>query len=129
MTIEAMKLALEALENSIDLVEGDYANAVNLYGKYPSRAKRLIGMETMRDDHRKAITAVREALEKAELHKLASDSLTEGLRLDDWNKIGCVNHDCDRCKALAEQPAQHECRCNQGQVCHVCDPIHAAKFG
>ena len=29
----------------------------------------------------------------------------------------------------AEQPAQHECRCNQGQVCHVCDPIHAAKFG
>jgi ribonucleotide monophosphatase NagD (HAD superfamily) len=32
-------------------------------------------------------------------------------------------------EALAEQPAQHECRCNQGQVCHVCDPIHAAQFG
>ena len=62
MSKEAMKLALEALENSIDLVEEDYANAVNLYGKYPSRAKRLIGMETMRDDHRKAITALREAL-------------------------------------------------------------------
>ena len=21
------------------------------------------------------------------------------------------------------KPAQQECRCNQGQVCHVCDPI------
>lgn len=62
--VEAIKLALEALENSIDLVEEDYANAVNLYGKYPSRAQRLIGMETMRDDHRKAITALREALAK-----------------------------------------------------------------
>jgi len=40
------------------------------------------------------------------LHKLAAKSLTEGLRLDDWDKIGCVNHDCDKCKALAEQPAQ-----------------------
>ena len=62
MSKEAMKLALEALENSIDLVEQDYDNAVSLYGNYPSRAKRLIGMETMRDDHRKAITAIREAL-------------------------------------------------------------------
>ena len=64
MSKEAMKLALEALENSVDLVEEDYANAVSLYGKYPSRAKRLIGMETMRDDHRKAITALREELAK-----------------------------------------------------------------
>ena len=38
-------------------------------------------------------------------HELAADSITEGLRLDDWDKIGCVNHDCDQCKALAEQPA------------------------
>lgn len=36
-------------------------------------------------------------------HKLAAKSLTEGLRLDDWDKIGCVNHDCDQCKA---QPAR-----------------------
>ena len=41
-------------------------------------------------------------------HKLAAKSLTEGLRLDDWAKIGCVNHDCDQCKALAEQPAQQD---------------------
>ena len=35
-------------------------------------------------------------------HKLAAKSLTEGLRLDDWAKIGCVNHDCDKCKAQQE---------------------------
>jgi hypothetical protein len=52
--------------------------------------------------------AVREALEKQALHELAAESLNEGLRLDDWDKIGCVNHDCDQCKALAEQPAQQE---------------------
>lgn len=67
-----VKLVLEALENSVDLVEEDYANTVSLYGKYPSRAQRLIGMETMRDDHIKAITALREALAQpavAEQHK------------------------------------------------------------
>ena len=47
-------------------------------------------------------------LNKEALHKLAAKSLTEGLRLDDWDKIGCVNHDCDKCKAQAEQPAQQE---------------------
>ena len=35
-------------------------------------------------------------------HKLAAESLTEGLRLTSWKKIGCVNHDCDKCKAQQE---------------------------
>ncbi len=99
---EALKLALEALQESWRTDKGDIA-----------------------------ITALREALEKAELHKLASDSLTEGLRLDDWNKIGCVNHDCDKCKTLAEQPAPvakpHEqepvawgiIASNTGHICQV----------
>jgi hypothetical protein len=38
------------------------------------------------------------------LDKMAEDARTIGLRLDDWDKIGCVNHDCDQCKAAA-QPA------------------------
>lgn len=50
-----------------------------------------------------AETALRKALDKESLHKLATESLNEGLRLDDWPKIGCVNHDCAKCKA--EQPA------------------------
>jgi hypothetical protein len=36
------------------------------------------------------------------LHKMAEESRTSGLRLDDWPKIGCVNHDCDQCKAVGE---------------------------
>jgi hypothetical protein len=36
------------------------------------------------------------------LHKMAEESRTSGLRLDDWDKIGCVNHDCDKCKAVGE---------------------------
>ena len=40
-----------------------------------------------------------------ELRKLAVESLNEGLRLDDWPKIGCVNHDCDQCKAAQEPVA------------------------
>ncbi len=54
------------------------------------------------------VAALREALNKEALHKLAAESLKEGLCLDDWAKIGCVNHDCNKCKALAEQPAQQE---------------------
>lgn len=42
------------------------------------------------------------------LHKMAEESRTSGLRLDDWDKIGCVNHDCDKCKALEEQPEHPE---------------------
>ena len=38
-------------------------------------------------------------MNKEALHTLAVESLNEGLRLDDWDKIGCVNHDCDKCKA------------------------------
>jgi hypothetical protein len=38
---------------------------------------------------------------------MAEESRTNGLRLDDWDKIGCVNHDCDQCKA---QPAVQEGR-------------------
>ena len=49
-----------------------------------------------------------EALEKEALHKLAAESLNEGLRLDDWDKIGCVNHDCDKCKAQQEPLTEEE---------------------
>jgi hypothetical protein len=40
------------------------------------------------------------------LYKMAEESRTSGLRLDDWPKIGCVNHDCDKCKAVQEPVAQ-----------------------
>jgi hypothetical protein len=66
MKDEALKLALEALENSVDLVRQDAYNAEQLYGKYPSRQARVQGLKVLADDHEKAITAIRARLEQPE---------------------------------------------------------------
>jgi len=58
---EALDLALEALEESIDLVRQDYESAKELYGKYPSRQARLLGMEDGLKKHEEAITAIKQA--------------------------------------------------------------------
>ncbi len=62
MSKEAMKLALEALENSVDLVREDAYQAEKLYGNYPTRQGKVAGLKVLADDHEKAITALREAL-------------------------------------------------------------------
>jgi hypothetical protein len=46
-----------------------------------------------------AITDCEQVIAQDALHKMAEESRTNGLRLDDWDKIVCVNHDCDKCKA------------------------------
>ena len=61
---EAMKLALEALENSVDLVREDAYQAEKLYGNYPTRQGKVAGLKVLADDHEKAISALREALEQ-----------------------------------------------------------------
>jgi hypothetical protein len=61
-TNEVLKLALEALEESVDLVRGDYENAKKLYGNYPSRQARLLGLEDGLSKHEEAITAINQAL-------------------------------------------------------------------
>ncbi len=78
--IDTLKLALEALESM--------AHGQDLY-----------------ELEERAITAIKQALAQDALHKMAEESRTSGLRLDDWDKIVCVNHDCDQCKA---QPAVPE---------------------
>ena len=62
MSKTAMKLALEALENSVDLVREDAYEAKKLYGNYPTRQGKVNGLKVLADDHEKAITALREAL-------------------------------------------------------------------
>jgi hypothetical protein len=62
MSKEAMKLALEALENSVDLVREDAYQAEKLYGNYPTRQGKVNGLKVLADDHEKAITAIKEAL-------------------------------------------------------------------
>jgi hypothetical protein len=53
-----------------------------------------------------AITDLQSIISQDALHKMAEESRTSGLRLDDWDKIGCVNHDCDKCKAVQEPVAK-----------------------
>jgi hypothetical protein len=50
-----------------------------------------------------AITALRSIISQDALYKMAEDAITIGLSYNDWPKIGCVNHDCDKCsKAVGE---------------------------
>jgi hypothetical protein len=60
---EALRFALEALENSVDLVREDAYNAEELYGNYPARQGKVRGLKVLADDHEKAITAIKAALE------------------------------------------------------------------
>jgi hypothetical protein len=64
--IEAMRQALEALENSVDLVVEDAYNAEKLYGKYPTRQAKVGGLKLLADAHQQAITALRTAIAEAE---------------------------------------------------------------
>ncbi|MCF8156696.1 MAG: hypothetical protein K9K35_11875 [Rhodoferax sp.] len=59
---KAMRLALEALNNSIDLVWEEYTEAERNYGDYPTRRARLDGMKAMAQQHTDAIAAIKGAL-------------------------------------------------------------------
>jgi hypothetical protein len=50
----------------------------------------------------KAIADLEQAIAEDALYKMAEDAVTIGLSYNDWPKIGCVNHDCDKCKAVQE---------------------------
>ena len=79
MTQEAMKLALKALENSVDLVREDAYQAEKLYGNYPTRQGKVNGLKVLADDHEKAITALRQALANEALDKMAENARELGL--------------------------------------------------
>ena len=80
--LAAAKQALEAL---------DIAQGLLAYAKSYLQPKMLA-----------AYTALQSIIAQDALHKMAEESRTSGLRLDEWDKIGCVNHDCDKCKAVQE---------------------------
>jgi hypothetical protein len=80
--LSAVKQALEALE---------WHESVWAAYRYRSTESSL-----------KAIAALQSIISQDALDKMAEDARTIGLRLDDWDKIGCVNHDCDKCKAVQE---------------------------
>jgi hypothetical protein len=53
-----------------------------------------------------AIAALQSIISQDALYKMAEDAVTIGLSYNDWPKIGCVNHDCDQCKAVQEPVAK-----------------------
>jgi hypothetical protein len=79
--LAAVKQALEALTVLLD----EWT---------PARQAQLKGME--------AVTALQSIISQDALYKMAEDAVTIGLSYNDWDKIGCVNHDCDKCKAVGE---------------------------
>jgi hypothetical protein len=86
--LAAVKQALEALE----MVVVDVKTTPTAY-----------------EAHRQAITALRSIISQDALYKMAEDAVTIGLSYNDWPKIGCVNHDCDKCKAVQEPVARYCC--------------------
>ena len=97
----ALDLALEALEETLKTL--DDANASP--GGPIADTIWYSPHETLFDYLEAQITAIKQVLAKDALYKLAEESCTSGLRLDDWDKVGCVNHDCDKCKAVQEPVA------------------------
>jgi hypothetical protein len=78
---EALNLALEALENSVDLVRHEYEDAVHLYSNYPSRAGKISGLLALLRAHEDSITAIKEALAQP-----AQEALY-GMNQDDWKDL------------------------------------------
>jgi hypothetical protein len=126
--LAAVKQALEALE---------WHESVWAAYRYRSTESSL-----------EAIAALQSIISQDALHKMAEESRTSGLRLDDWDKIGCVNHDCDKCKAVQKgrdwsllEATQESLREHMAEIkrlkaaqpapvqepvaCAVCNKVHA----
>jgi hypothetical protein len=50
-------------------------------------------------EHGEIITALQSIISQDALDKKAENARELGLNYDDEPKIGCVNHDCDKCRA------------------------------
>ncbi len=59
---EALKLALEALENSYDYVAEEADRVERMYGNYPTRQGKVKGLRQDERKHMEAITAIKQAL-------------------------------------------------------------------
>ena len=108
--IEALKLALEAL----DIAQGMLAD--------------------LRSQHQPKMLSAYTALEEV----LAEHAMCEVQRLGQEieQKIGCVNHDCDQCKAQPEQEpvAWHTNSPSDPEICNersaqACGPVYCGDSG
>jgi hypothetical protein len=100
-----MQQALDALNNSVDLVREDAYNAEKLYGNYPTRQGKVGGLKVLADDHEKAITVLRDRLAQPELtidgKTVAEFGLTELFELQEATG-------CDTAKQFREKQATQQ---------------------
>jgi hypothetical protein len=59
---EALKMALEALDNSYDYVAEEADRVERMYGNYPTRQGKVKGLRQDERKHMEAITAIKQAL-------------------------------------------------------------------
>ena len=85
---DIMKQALDALENSVDLVREDAYQAEKLYGNYPTRQGKVNGLKVLADDHEKAITALCERLAQPEQKPVAYIEHHKGGDNLEWENPG-----------------------------------------
>jgi hypothetical protein len=64
MSKDALKLALEALENSYDYVAEEADRVEQMYGNYLPRQGKINGLRQDERKHMEAITAIKQALEQ-----------------------------------------------------------------
>jgi hypothetical protein len=83
-----MQQALDALENSVDLVREDAYQAEKLYGNYPTRQGKVNGLKVLADDHEKAITALNERLAQPE-----QEPVTWMFQHDETGRMNYVSND------------------------------------
>jgi hypothetical protein len=104
----AMDLALEALENSVDLVSNEAREAEKMYANVPTRLARVQGLVALEVAHEKAITAIKQA---RALDKKAENAKELGLDYepDEW-MTGCpecgIDSGCDCDSGTWNPPAQ-----------------------
>jgi hypothetical protein len=76
---DVVKLALEALKNSVDLVSNDAREAEKMYANVPTRLARVQGLVALEVAHEKAINALQKLLADNALDKKAQNARELGL--------------------------------------------------
>ena len=110
--IDDVKLVLEALENSVDLVSNDAREAEKMYANVPTRLARVQGLVALEVAHEQAITALQNLLTNNALDRKAENARELGLDYEpaqqepvcDKDPQGCWNVRCQLGKKCKNTP-------------------------
>lgn len=134
-TIEVMRKALDALENSLDLVQAEYTD--NWRHGLPTRAAQLDGLKRLAEDHASAIEALRAEIERlGAAPSLTCQTFGEGVAVPcaECNTVLVDSQELAELRAMAARMATVEPvawgRIVEGEVCDIiCPSEHAREPG